>query len=90
MNDIFETKDKQLTPYLLIQPDVKFLGSKLLGTTIYFLFAPKDRCEKLVNAYLSRQAPLVQAKDLLDSVESYRDMVFEMKEKGKNHGSSQT
>ncbi len=81
MNGIFETKDKQVAPFLLTQPEVKFLGTKLSGAIVYFQFSPRDLCQRLVNDFASRRAPLVQPKDLLDAVETFRDMVFEMKEK---------
>lgn len=81
MNDTFETKDKQITPFLLTQPDVKFLGTKLVGCIVYFQFAPRERCQQLANDFSGRRAPLVQPKDLLDAVETFRDRIFEMKER---------
>ena len=85
MQDIFETKDKQITPFLLTQQEVKFLGTKLVGSIVYFQFVPQDRCQQLVNDFSSRRAPLVQPKDLLDAVETFRDRIFEMKDK-RNYG----
>lgn len=79
--DIFESRDKMLCPFLLIQPEVTFLGVKKEGSLVYFQFTPVDKCEDLANKFSSRKAPLVQAKDLLDAVETYRDRVFEMKDK---------
>lgn len=81
MQDIFETKDKQLTPFLLTQLDVKFLGTKLVGSIVYFQFTPLEICQRLINDFSSRRAPLVQPKDLLDAVETFRDRIFEMKDK---------
>lgn len=86
MNDnIFETKDKHLTPFLLTQNSIRFEELRVAGGIVYFQFSPKERCQKLVNDFMSRQAPLVQPKDLLDAVETFRDRIFEMKEK-KNYG----
>lgn len=88
MSDFYETKDKQIVPFLLVQPEVKFLGTFLVGFILYFRFAPFDKCQQLVNDFTCRKAPLVQPKDLLDAVETFRDRVFEMKEKNgeKNYG----
>lgn len=91
MNDInaniYESKDKQIVPFLLTQADIKFLGTRLDDSILYFKFSPLERCKTLVNDFIVRKAPLVQAKDLLDAIESYRDMVFEMRMKEKsNHG----
>ena len=81
MEGVYESKDKQIVPFLLIQPKIKFLGIKQEGFIVYFRFAPLKKCQQLVNDFMSRQAPLVQAKDLLDSVETFRDRIFEMKDK---------
>lgn len=86
MNNFYETKDKQVVPFLLIQPDIKFLGTRLDGSILYFQFSPEEKCQQLVNDFASRKAPLVQPKDLLDAVETFRDLVFEMKEKRRNYG----
>jgi len=83
MNNIYESKDKQIVPFLLIQPEVRFLGARLGGSILYFQFTPLDKCQQLVNDFTCRKAPLVQPKDLLDAVETFRDRVFEMKEKNK-------
>lgn len=85
MDNIFETKDKQIAPFLLTQPEVKFLGTNLVGSIVYFQFSPLEKCQQLVNAFSSRRAPLVQPKDLLDAVETFRDIIFEMKEKRRNY-----
>ncbi len=83
MKTLYESKDKQLVPYLLILQDVNFLGTRKEGSIVYFQFSPLDKCQELVNQFSSRKAPLVQPKDLLDAVETYRDRVFEMKDKNK-------
>jgi hypothetical protein len=84
--DIFETKDKQLVPFLLTQQEVNFIGTKLVGSTLYFQFSPLEKCQKLINDFATRKAPLVQPKDILEAVETFRDMVFEMKDKRRNNG----
>ncbi len=85
MNKTYESKDKQIVPFLLTQPEVKFLGTKQVNGILFFQFSPLKRCQELVNAFMARQAPLVQPKDLLDAIESFRDRVFEMKEKRKSY-----
>lgn len=84
--NIFETKDKQIVPFLLTQKEVSFIGTRLVSFILYFQFSPLDRCQQLVNDFATRKAPSVQPKDLLDAVETFRDMIFEMKEKRKNNG----
>ncbi len=84
MNDKFQTKDKQLTPYLLTRSDIQFHGTLIIGNNIYFLFSPKDRVQELANQFLTRKADPVEPKTLLEAVESYRDVIFEMKEKRNN------
>jgi len=75
----YESSDKQIVPFLLTQ-DVELAGSRLSeGRILFFLFKPFDRCMKLVNDFMSRKAPLVQPKDLLDAVETFRDRIFEVK-----------
>jgi len=86
MEEIYETKDKQIVPFLLVQRKIKFLGTRLDGSILYFQFTPFDECQCLVNDFATRRAPLVQPKDLLDAVETFRDMVFEMKEKRRSYG----
>jgi hypothetical protein len=81
MENTYESKDKQIVPFLLTQSDISFLGTRLEGSIVYFRFSPKEKCGELVNAFSSRKAPLVQPKDLLDAVETFRDRVFEMKDK---------
>lgn len=87
IGSVFESKDKQIVPFLLIQPKVKFLGTKLDGRVIYFRFSPSETCEELVNKFMSRRASPVDPKTLLEAVETFRDRIFEMKEKRRNkHG----
>lgn len=87
MNDFYETKDKQVVPFLLTRKELRYCGTRVIGESIYFLFSPLNEAEDLANQFVSRKAPLVQPKDLLEAVESYRDVVFEMKEKIKNERS---
>ena len=88
MKKFYESKDKQIVPFLLIQPEIKFLGTRIFASIIYFQFSPATQCQQLVNQFMSRSAPLVQAKDLLDAVEAFRYRVFEMKDKRRNYGES--
>jgi len=81
MKIFFESKCKQVVPFLLIMPEVNFVGTRKEGAIIYFQFSPFDKCQELVNLFSSRKAPLVQPKDLLDAVETFRDRVFELKNK---------
>lgn len=84
--NIFESKDKQIVPYLLSLPEVQFLGTRLVGSMIYFRFSPADKCKLLVNDFLTRKAAPVDPKTLLEMVEVYRDRIFEMKEKNRYEG----
>lgn len=88
MNDNFSCKDKQLVPFLLTQHQIEFVGTEVIGTIVYFNFIPLSICEKLANDFMARKAPLVQPKDLLDAVETFRDRIFEIKDEGKrkNYG----
>lgn len=82
MNDkLFETKDKHITPFLLTQNSVKFEGTRISDLIVYFKFSPINKCQELVNRFVSKTADPVQPKDLLDAVETYRDRIFEMKDK---------
>ncbi len=90
MNDKFQTKDKQLTPYLLTRFDLQFHGTLIIGESIYFLFSPKDKAQQLANLFLTRKADPVEPKTLLEAVESYRDVIFEMKEKRRNDDRNNT
>lgn len=86
MNGIYESKDKQIVPFLLIQSGIQFLGTRISNSVVYFQFSPTERCQQIVNQFISHSAPPVQAKDLLDAVETFRDRVFEMKDKRRNYG----
>lgn len=77
----YESKDKQIVPFLLTQPEVNYYGTKIDGSIVYFQFTPLEKCRDLVNQFSTRKAPLVQPKDLLEAVETFRDRIFEMKEK---------
>jgi len=88
MDDIFETKGKHIAPFLLTQTSVKFEGTRIFNGVVYFKFSPKDKCLDLVNRFMSKTADLVQPKELLDAVETFRDRVFEMKEK--NYGDAKS
>ena len=85
MKEIYESKDKQICPFLLTQSEIKFLGTRLKDSILYFQFSPLEKCQRLVNDFMARQAPLVDPKTLLDAVESFRDRIFEMKDKRKNY-----
>ena len=89
MNEYFETKDKQITPYLLTRRDIAFHGTIMHGPIIFFRFTPYEVASAAVNQFVSRQADPVEPKTLLDAVESYRDIVFQMKEKRNNYGNHQ-
>ncbi len=78
---LFETRDKHIIPFLLTQQSIKFVGTRLEGTVLYFQFSPLSDAQQLVNAFISRTAPLVQPKDLLDALETFRDIIFEIKQK---------
>lgn len=81
MNDIYESRDKQIVPFMLIQSNIKYLGTRREDQVIYFQFSPLEKCLELVNEFTSRKALPVQPKDILDAVETFRDRVFEMKNK---------
>lgn len=81
MQNTYESRDKQIVPFLLTQPEVNFIGARLDGSIVYFQFSPQTKCEQLVNDFISRKASLVQPKDLLDAVEAFKDRIFEMKDK---------
>lgn len=83
MDDVYESRDKQVCPFLLIQREIKFIGTRIDNQVVYFRFSPLIKCQELVNQFSSRQAALCQPKDLLDAVETFRDRVFEIKEKNK-------
>lgn len=87
MNDTYESRDKQIAPFLLTQKSISLVGTRLESSVVYFQFSPYEKCIELVNLFTSNQAPLVNPKELLDAVETFRDRVFEMKDKryGKNN-----
>lgn len=89
MNNIYESKDKQKCPFLLIQPGINFLGTRISNSIVYFQFSPLNKCQQLVNKFISKSAPPVQPKELLDAVETFRDIIFEMKEKRSLRSSNQ-
>lgn len=86
--DFYESRDKQICPFLLIQPEVRFLGTRINRQIVYFRFHPKEECQQLVNAFISKKAPLAQPKDILDAVETFRDLIFEMKNEEKTYGTN--
>lgn len=81
MADVYESRDKQIVPFLFTQKDITYLGTRLESSVVYFRFSPYARCIELVNLFTSNKAPLIQPKELLDAVEAFRDRIFEMKEK---------
>ena len=81
MNDLYESRDKQVVPFLFLQSNIKYLGTRKEGNVIFFQFSPKEKCQELVNEFTSRKALPVQPKDILDAVETFRDRVFEQKNK---------
>lgn len=86
--DFFESKDKQIVPFLMVQDGITLQDIVFRDSIVYFYFSPLERCLSLVNQFMTRKAPPVQAKDLLDAVETYRDRVFEMKDKRSKYGES--
>ncbi|MEK7720711.1 MAG: hypothetical protein AAB347_14125, partial [Bacteroidota bacterium] len=56
------------------------------GQIFYFRFHPKEECQQLANAFISKKASLVQPKELLDAVETFRDLIFQMKDKERTYG----
>lgn len=81
MENVYESRDKQIVPFLFTQGGISFLGTRIDYPVVYFQFSPYKRCVELVNLFTSNKAPLVQPKELLDAVETFRDRVFEMKDK---------
>lgn len=88
-NKTYKTKDKQIVPFLLTQQEINLVGTEEERGILYFNFSPQDKCISLVNSFINKNAPFVQAKDLLEAVETFRDMVFQMKEK-KRYGGYKT
>lgn len=81
MENLYESKDKKIVPFLFTCKDIKFAGTRQDGPVIYFQFSPFDKCVELVDQFITHNAPLVQPKDLLDAVETFRDRIFSMKDK---------
>jgi hypothetical protein len=81
MENVYESKDRQVVPFLFVQKCVVYKGSFVRNGEMIFLFSPFDESSNLVNLFLTRKAPLVQPKDLLDAVETYKNIVFGMKNK---------
>lgn len=78
--DNYKTSDKNLSAFLLLQPDLKFIGSEIDEKgVVYFVFFPQDKSEDHSTAFYSKSAKLVQAKDLLDSLKSITDIIFKEK-----------
>ena len=80
MNDLnleFESRDKQTCAFLFTQEAVRFLGTRVVDQVVFFRFAPNNKCLDLVNSFYFRKAPPVQPKDLLDAVDTYRNIIFE-------------
>lgn len=81
MNNFYETKDKKIAPYLLTCSDILFQGTRFVGDSIYFLFSPNNIAQERANKFITHQTEPVDPKMLLEAVETYRDIVFEMKDK---------
>jgi len=79
----YETKDKQLAPFLLTQKKVDFIGTRKTDgdPTVYFIFKPYKECAHLVNLFYGNKAEPVQPKVLLEAVETFRDLIFGGKSK---------
>lgn len=82
MNDVYESKDRQIVAFLFIQKDVLYKGSFVRNGEIIFLFSPFNKSFELVNLFLTRKAPLAQPKDLLDATETYKNIIFQYKRGG--------
>ena len=78
-NDIYESRDKHIVPYLLTQSEVKLIDKKTIGVVVYFQFTPFDKCEILVHNFLTRNAQQMQPKDLFDAMDRYKYMLYETK-----------
>jgi len=76
ISQIHYESDKFLVPFLLICPELQFLGTEKRGTTVYFKFTPYDKTQEAINSYFNRTAPLVHAKDLFDSTERFRNEIY--------------
>lgn len=82
-DEAFESKDKQIVPFLLTQQGINFLGTRSLGPIIFFRFSPKPLCIELIDKFIAHTAPPVQPKVILDAVEAFRDRIFSMKDVNK-------
>lgn len=78
--EVYSTRDRQVVPFLFTQKEVNLVGTYLIGSTVYFQFEPGVIAQKLANQFIQRKAPLIQPKDLLDAVETFKNKVFELKE----------
>lgn len=54
---------------------VKLVRLEGEGSQKWFVFAEKERCGGLSNAYWSREAKVV-AKDLVEAIRTLKDMIF--------------
>ena len=78
--DNYKTSDKNLSAFLLLQPDLKFVGSEMNAKgVVFFVFSPQDKAEDFSTAFYSKSASPLQAKDLLDSLKSITDIIFKEK-----------
>ena len=85
--DIHLEKDKHLVPFLLTMEEegVQFLGTETQGPTVLFKFSPAKKCQNLVDQFYTNKAPKVSAKNLLRSLEQFRDIIYRHKDE-MNHG----
>ena len=76
--EMYETKDKQLAPFLLTQKAVTFIGTRKGEDekTVYFQFKPYKEAAHLVNLFYGGKADPIQPKVLLDALETFRDLIF--------------
>lgn len=78
--DYYKTSDKNLAAFLLLQTDIKFIGSEMdVSGICYFSFSPKAKATELESAFLSKSANPVQPKDLFDALKSIMDIIFKEK-----------
>ena len=79
ITDLYSINDKKIIPFLLISSEVKLMGTYVEGDSVYFNFTPKTKVIVLISCFYRKTAHPVQAKDLMDSVEAYRDIVRQAK-----------
>ncbi|MCL4390398.1 MAG: hypothetical protein M1484_03040 [Patescibacteria group bacterium] len=79
MKNFYESKDWQICPFLLVQANITFLGTRVSEGVVFFQFSPQNRCVELVNDFLTRKAPLCQPIDLLNAVENYKRIIHDAK-----------